>query len=187
MKSLDFVGIAESYGLLRLPRMPELKGVEASHWHDADIEVRYMPRPAPEYASCINCSLQWDKYAYADKAQEAKRLKSATVQRSNDSKRFLSHSKKDHIPWSKQVAKKDARDKRRVEKTRKKAWMASTRLGEGHTALKRTRADSEEIAVDSTEASDDWTSLAEEERLAKKLKKGKISQAEFDDMTLIDP
>ena len=41
LKSLDFVGIAESYGLLRLPRMPELKGVETSQWHDADIEVRY--------------------------------------------------------------------------------------------------------------------------------------------------
>jgi ATP-dependent RNA helicase DDX55/SPB4 len=154
LKSLDFVGIAESYGLLRLPRMPELKGVETSHWHDADIE--------------------WDEYAYADKAQEAKRLKSTTgVQRSNDSKkRFSSHSKKDHIPWSKQLSKKDTREKRRVEKTRKKAWMASTtRVGEEHkehTALKRTRVDCEEKTVDSAEASDDWTSLAEEERLAKK-------------------
>ena len=44
MKSLDFVGIAESYGLLRLPRMPELKNIEKSHWHDADIEVRYRIR-----------------------------------------------------------------------------------------------------------------------------------------------
>jgi ATP-dependent RNA helicase DDX55/SPB4 len=39
LKSLDFVGVAESYGLLRLPRMPELKGVETSSWYDADIEV----------------------------------------------------------------------------------------------------------------------------------------------------
>ena len=71
--------------------------------------------------------------------------------------------------------------------------MASSRLGEErkeHAALKRTRADSEEKnVVDSTEdALDDWASLAEEERLAKKLKKGKISQAEFDARTLtIDP
>jgi ATP-dependent RNA helicase DDX55/SPB4 len=43
LKSLDFVGIAESYGLLRLPRMPELKNIEKSHWHDADIEVRHLP------------------------------------------------------------------------------------------------------------------------------------------------
>ena len=141
--------------------------------------------------------MQWDKYSYADKAQEAKRLKSATeVQSSNDSKRH-SHStntnnKKDQVSWSKQLAKKDAREKRRVQKTRKKAWMTSSRPGEErkeHTALKRTRADSEEKNVDSAdEVLDDWASLAEEERLAKKLKKGKISQAEFDARTLtIDP
>jgi ATP-dependent RNA helicase DDX55/SPB4 len=123
-------------------------------------------------------------------------LKSAAeVQSSNDSKRpsTNTNSKKDHVSWSKQLAKKDTREKRRVQKTRKKAWMASSRLGEGereeHTALKkRTRADSEEKNVDSVDALDDWASLAEEERLAKKLKKGKISQAEFDARTLtIDP
>jgi ATP-dependent RNA helicase DDX55/SPB4 len=129
--------------------------------------------------------IQWDKYSYADKAQEAKRLKSTTgAQRSNDLKRF---TKKDPISWSKQLARKDTKEKRRVDKTRKKAWMASTRQGEEHIALKRTRADSEEKIVDSAGASDDWASLAEEERLAKKLKKGKISQAEFDVRTLIDP
>jgi ATP-dependent RNA helicase DDX55/SPB4 len=175
--------------------MPELKGVETSHWHDADIEVRYATFGIrhPSTLVVLIVPMQWDEYAYADKAQEAKRLKSTTgVQRSNDSKkRFSSHSKKDHIPWSKQLSKKDTREKRRVEKTRKKAWMASTtRVGEEHkehTALKRTRVDCEEKTVDSAEASDDWTSLAEEERLAKKLKKGKISQAEFDERTLIDP
>lgn len=119
----------------------------------------------------------------------------AEVQSSNDSRRLSSNtnSKRDHVSWSKQLSKKDARDKRRVQKTRKKAWVASSRLGEErkeHAALKRTRADSEEKnVVDSTEdALDDWASLAEEERLAKKLKKGKISQAEFDARTLtIDP
>ena len=112
----------------------------------------------------------------------------AEVQSSNDSKRLSSNSKKDHVSWSKQLSKKDAREKRRVQKTRKKAWIASSQLGKErkeHTAvLKRTRADSEENDVDSAEALDDWASLAEEERLAKKLKKGKISQAEFDARTL---
>jgi ATP-dependent RNA helicase DDX55/SPB4 len=123
-------------------------------------------------------------------------LKSAAeVQSSNDSKRLSTNtnSKKDYVSWSKQLAKKDAREKRRVQKTRKKAWVASSQLGEEerkeHTALKRTRADSEDKNVDSAEeALDDWASLAEEERLAKKLKRGKISQAEFDARTLtIDP
>lgn len=67
--------------------------------------------------------------------------------------------------------------------------MASDRLGEEckeHSTLKRMRADSEEKFVDSAEAEDDWTSFAEEERLAKKLKKGKITQAEFDLTTYTD-
>jgi len=174
LKSLDFVGIAESYGLLRLPRMPELKSLDTSNWHDANIE--------------------WDKYSYADKAQEAKRLKSAAeAQSPNDSRRLSTNtnSKNDYVSWSKQLAKKDAREKRRVQKKRKKAWVSSSRMGEepkDHTALKRTRVDGEDKHVDSADALDDWASLAEEERLAKKLKKGKISQAEFDTMTLtIDP
>ena len=49
LKSLDFVGIAESYGLLRLPRMPELKGVETSRWREADIEVRYIMLEGSEF------------------------------------------------------------------------------------------------------------------------------------------
>jgi len=44
LKNLDLSGVAESYGLLRLPRMPELKDVETSCWHDADIEVRHAVR-----------------------------------------------------------------------------------------------------------------------------------------------
>lgn len=117
----------------------------------------------------------------------------AEAQLFNDSKRLSTNtnSKKDHVSWSKQLAKKDSRDKRRVQKIRKRAWVSSSRLGEErkeHTVLKRTRADSEEKHVDLAEALDDWASLVEEERLAKKLKKGKISQAEFDAMTLaVDP
>lgn len=41
LKSLDLSGVAESYGLLRLPRMPELKDIEKSRWHDADVEVSH--------------------------------------------------------------------------------------------------------------------------------------------------
>lgn len=61
--------------------------------------------------------------------------------------------------------------------------MVSASLCEDRSALKRTRADSEEKGDDSVEPEDDWALLAEEERLAKKLKKGKITQAEFDTAT----
>lgn len=38
VKDLDLVGIAKSFGLLRLPRMPELKD-RMENWTDAEIDV----------------------------------------------------------------------------------------------------------------------------------------------------
>lgn len=39
VKDLDLVGLAKTYGLVRLPRMPELKGIEITDWKDADVNV----------------------------------------------------------------------------------------------------------------------------------------------------
>jgi ATP-dependent RNA helicase DDX55/SPB4 len=107
----------------------------------------------------------------------------AQVQQPSDLK---STGKKDRTPWSKQLAKKDVKEKRRAQKAKKKEWLASTRPGEKHTGFKRERTCGEEKMADSAEGEDEWASLAEEERLAKKLKKGKISQAEFDATTFTD-
>ena len=41
VKDLDFVGLAKSLGLLRLPRMPELKDISRDGWTDADVEVMF--------------------------------------------------------------------------------------------------------------------------------------------------
>lgn len=43
VKDLDFVGLAKSFGLLRLPRMPELKDVAKDGWEDADVNVSPLP------------------------------------------------------------------------------------------------------------------------------------------------
>jgi ATP-dependent RNA helicase DDX55/SPB4 len=107
----------------------------------------------------------------------------AQVQQSSESKY---NSKRHHISWSKQLAKKDTKEKRRTKKAKKRDWLASTQPGERHTGLKRARTNSEEDMTDPAEGENDWESLAEEERLAKKLKKGKISQAEFDATTFTD-
>ena len=40
VKDLDLVGLAKSFGLLRLPKMPELKTANRDSWKDADISVR---------------------------------------------------------------------------------------------------------------------------------------------------
>lgn len=39
IKDLDLVGVAKSFGLLRLPRMPELKDVDVECWEDAQVDV----------------------------------------------------------------------------------------------------------------------------------------------------
>lgn len=39
VKDLDLVSVARSFGLLRLPRMPELKLVDLEGWEDAEISV----------------------------------------------------------------------------------------------------------------------------------------------------
>lgn len=39
IKDLDLVGIAKSYGLLRLPGMFELKGIAKDDWNDAEVDV----------------------------------------------------------------------------------------------------------------------------------------------------
>ena len=38
IKNLDLVGVAKAYGLLKLPRMPELKG-KSKGWIDAEVDV----------------------------------------------------------------------------------------------------------------------------------------------------
>lgn len=42
VKDLDLIGIAKSFGLLRLPKMPELKDRDTSGWNNADLDVRPM-------------------------------------------------------------------------------------------------------------------------------------------------
>ena len=39
IKKLDLIGVAQSFGLLRLPRMPELNDVSRNTWEDGDVDV----------------------------------------------------------------------------------------------------------------------------------------------------
>lgn len=66
LKDLDIVGLSKAFGLLRLPRMPELRNTDPAGqgWADADVD--------------------WSTYAYADKAQEAKRLAEQAAKKDAD-------------------------------------------------------------------------------------------------------
>jgi ATP-dependent RNA helicase DDX55/SPB4 len=43
IKDLDLIGIGKSFGLLRLPKMPELKAKIKDGWEDAEVDVSIIP------------------------------------------------------------------------------------------------------------------------------------------------
>ena len=45
VKDLDLIGVAKSFGLLRLPKMPELKNLDKAGWEDAAIDVSEPSEP----------------------------------------------------------------------------------------------------------------------------------------------
>ncbi|KAF8559086.1 DEAD-domain-containing protein [Imleria badia] len=157
IKDLDLVGVAKSFGLLRLPRMPELKDVDKTGWEDA--------------------SLNWNAYAYADKAQEAKRQESErkpAVQKETTETRAT--KRKRNAPWSVQASNKEQREKRKIKRDRKRQWLKSQTTGNHSTTI----PDKSQSAEDSRNDEDDWDELAKEERLVKKVRKGIITQQAFD-------
>jgi len=130
----------------------------------------------------LGVRVQWDNYAYADKAQEAKRIATAATAREDEKEKRRAdraEQKQQNSAWSNQVTRKEDKDKRREKKDRKKKWLKdqiSANEGDDKN-LKRGRAPTPE---DDADKGGDWDELAREERMAKKLRKGNITQGTFD-------
>ncbi|KAJ7677247.1 DEAD-domain-containing protein [Mycena rosella] len=164
VKDLDLIGVAKSFGLLRLPRMPEIPQDNAREgWEDADVD--------------------WNSFAYTDKAQEAKRLvagaAAATILDAEREKRRAERAEKTkmNLAWSDKVAKKEEREKRRDKKGKKRKWLKT----QAETAEQKDEEHGEHGDGDQVEDDgDDWEELAREERMAKKMRKGDVSKKAFD-------
>lgn len=181
-KDLDIVGLAKSFGLLRLPKMPELKDVDKDDWADSEIDVRSLYG----FEDLLFIVAQWSLYAYADKIQEAKRLAALTAKSTEENqmeqeqrKAQRTQRKKANAPWSTNIGKQEEREVRKQKKKRKRQWL-KTQAASGDTQnnVKRTREDFEEVEEDDND--EDWSEIAREERMAKKVRKGEISKREFD-------
>ncbi|KAF9075786.1 DEAD-domain-containing protein [Rhodocollybia butyracea] len=163
LKDLDIVGLASSFGLLRLPKMPEFKDVDKTEWVDADVN--------------------WSTYAYGDKAQEAKRLAALTAKSREQSEKEQeqrrtqrAQQKKVNAPWSTKTVKQEEREARKEKKKRKKLWLKTHDGTQNELSdLKRPRED-----VQDGNDEDDWSEIAREERMAKKVRRGDISKKAFD-------
>lgn len=75
--------------------------------------------------------------------------------------------------WSKQTTRQEEREKRKDKKDRKRKWLKSQQEA-APSSIPNSSANVGDVE-------DDWDDLAREEKMAKKLKKGGITQASFDE------
>ncbi|MEE6504142.1 hypothetical protein FKM82_005076 [Ascaphus truei] len=138
VKDLDFVSLARGFALLKMPRMPELKGKDFSG---------FVPTPIDTYA-----------IPYKDKNREKQRQK---LLREREQKRQQEQQQEGerrktftkNKAWSRQKARKDRRKK---------------------VAVKRKHEEGSDVD------DKDVDELLRDTKLLKRLKKGKISEEEFE-------
>ena len=122
---------------------------------------------------------KWDGYAYADAAKETKRSSVAeNTEHKFDLKSRAADKKRKNSAWSTQKEKKEEKQRRLEKKVLKKKWLASKNADSTAERLAEKRGLDE---VDRTGDFDDWEDLAREERLAKRVRKGTVSQQEFNE------
>jgi len=140
IKDLDLGGAASSYGLLKMPKMPELRGIKISNFTEVKMDL--------------------NSVSYKDKLREKERQDKLKIYKETGEWPGLK-KKKETVSWSKN---KDVLNKRREKKMRK--------------AEKRAAVTP---AVEASADDDLEDDFASDYKLMKKLKKGKISQDDFDD------
>jgi len=143
IKDLDLGGLATSYGLLKMPKMPEIKRSNIINFEDEKMDL--------------------NEVAYADKVREKDRKEKLATYKETGQWPGMDKKKKDNVAWSR---KQEVLNKRREKKLRK---------------FEKRKA--VEIVADESEEDDDFQ---EDYKMMKKLKKGKISQDDFDEAFHLD-
>ncbi|KAJ1983157.1 ATP-dependent rRNA helicase spb4 [Dimargaris verticillata] len=154
-KELNLGRLAQGYGLLTLPRMPEI--------NVAKVEF-------------ISTEVDLSNLAYANPRKEAKRQQqlaeappsSTRESGDGDHKRDGKPAFKKSVPWSKTIEAKERRKNNRLKRERKRDRL------ETQQAAERIAAEAEK------KEEEDWKELQMEARLLKKLRRGKISKEEYD-------
>eukprot|EP01147_Barroeca_monosierra_P008192 gene8192-10144_t len=151
LSALDLGMLANGFGLLDLPSMPELKKAKS---------VKNF------IASTIDTSTITFKDSHREKQrQENLKRKQDKVPDSNfDAKRAKQKQRQKNEAWSKQ--------KERLKKKYARAAKKEKIAQEKHNSMVKTLLENEQ----------EWEDLAREARLRKKLKRGKITQKQFQEM-----
>lgn len=107
LQTLDYVGLAKAFGLLRLPKMPE---------------SRFVPNESMPEEGWLGEKIDMDKYSYADPAKEKVRLETleeVKAQKISDAKRRKELKVKNEA-WSSKSEKKEGKQERREKMKRKR-------------------------------------------------------------------
>lgn len=107
LQTLDYIGLAKAYGLLRLPKMPE---------------SRFVPNDRMPEDGWLGEKIDMNKYAYADPAKEKIRLETMEEEwnkKVNDAKRRKELKVKNEA-WSSKNEKKEGKQERREKMKRKR-------------------------------------------------------------------
>jgi len=138
IKDLDLGGLATSYGLLKMPKMPEIKRSSIINFADEKMDL--------------------NEVAYIDKVREKVRQGKLATYKETGQWPGLENKKKESQSWGKN---QEVLDKRREKKSK---------LFEKRKAA--------EVVVEEPDEEDDFQ---KDYKMMKRLKKGKISQNDFDE------
>lgn len=146
VKDLDLIGLAGAYGLLRLPKMPELKagGLESrakkeGRWVNVSFDVRSpVHRLDQVFRADLLRTSQDTTFAFADKKREvARKLRlakapSAEVRLAAHKER--TEKKRKSEAWSGQKERKDLKRVKKEKREKKREWLNKQKEGGDHDA-----------------------------------------------------
>jgi ATP-dependent RNA helicase DDX55/SPB4 len=149
-------------------------------WEDADVVVSLIPVLPGSNAQFSR--QRRNTYGYSDDSQENNRrhdlenqVKLSVENQKSKAQRLA--KQKANVVWSGQTLKEDVRDKRKAKKRQRvKSQQFQPPPSPSTVPRKRGREEDDEDEDDQ----DGWAEIAREERMAKKVKNGEITQLEFD-------
>jgi ATP-dependent RNA helicase DDX55/SPB4 len=100
---LDWTDLATAWGLLRMPKMPELRSWQGD--------------------KTLGLEIDWDTYAYADKSREAARLEALEAFKSGateDKKTDVKRKRKNNEAWSNKLEQQEVRNERREKRHKRR-------------------------------------------------------------------
>ncbi|XP_066925871.1 ATP-dependent RNA helicase DDX55-like [Clytia hemisphaerica] len=147
MKELDICKLGYGFGLLHLPKMPELKEKDLNGFETVDVDTTLIKYQDKVREKARLERVEKETEAAKEKAIEKAKFKASQQTRKSDS-------------WSRQKEKKMKKNERKEKQT-----------------LKRKLKD------DGDDDVDDVDDLMKEGRLLKKLKKGKITEKQYQERT----